>query len=75
MGGGGGGGYIYCRIAKMTKTQTCTITIDLSSEGPTEVLSSEVQLDTFMSQRGAEYKVCHDAAKKMLIPFQFPLTA
>ena len=43
--------------------------IDLSSGDTMRARFNEVQLDTFWSQCGAEFQVCHDAAVKVLISF------
>ena len=42
--------------------------IDLSSDGTMRARFNEVQLETFWSQCGAEFQVCHDAIMKVLIP-------
>ena len=43
--------------------------IDLSSDGTMRAHFNEVQLETFWSQCGAEFHVCHEAVMKVLIPF------
>ena len=43
--------------------------IDLSSDGTMRARFSELQLETFWSQCGAEFQVCHNTAMKVLIPF------